>query len=293
MATMMPPLCLIMIISQCSMNKKIISLALAAIAAGAMVALPARAIMNAPGTGGENKSSVEPVKQQVQNNFGFCTRISALNTLRVTRLAEWDKNLLTKRNERENKISERRQTRESKMEQTRERWDEQREKIYEKLTALADSDEQKAALERFHLVVEAAVTTRKEAVNAALNTYRAGLDEAILAKKNTLDDILSTFKNAVLAAEQQAKADCEQGIESEEARATYTEAVQAARQAMQDAREAVSKVADQGATLNEARKAAVEQALKDFKAAVEAAKIELKAVFPVKNNKATTTESGI
>lgn len=246
---------------------------------GTMVAAPAFAMLRAPDTDTGTTTS--------RLGEAFCSRLTTFNTAKETKLAEWDNKLSAKRAEREGIIEKRHAERDIKLAEKRADLDSRRLAGYEKLLGKATTDEQKAAVEKFKLSIEAAVVVRRSAIDVAVTDFRTGIDKAIADRKAGMDAALATFKASIKTAEAKAAADCAAGVDPVTVRTNLKNSIAAARDKFKTDREAVVKVSDQVKALNTVRKAAFDKAFADFKATVELARNELKAVFPVKES--TTT----
>jgi hypothetical protein len=90
--------------------------------------------------------------------------------------------------------------------------------------------------------------------------------------------------DAVKAAVEKAKTDCQNGVDPVSVRATLKDSIQAARTKFQTDKNSAPKVGGNIQTLIEARKQAFEKAMADFKAAMEKARTDLKKAFPADTN---------
>jgi hypothetical protein len=264
------------------MNKKYLSLTLAIAVIGTMVAAPAFAAFRAQSTDALGTTTLRTGEL-------FCSRLATINTAKDIKLIELENRLIAKRSEQEDKITKNKVSNENALAQKRIEQDTKRLAGYEKLLGHATTDEQKAAVEKFKSTVEALVIARRAAVDAAIAIYRSGMEKLITDRKAGMDVALATYKAAIKAAEQKAATDCAAGIDPLTVRTNLKSAADAARAAYKSEREIVKKISDQVKTLGDARKAAFEKALNDFKVALETAKNELKAVFPVKTTTPTTS----
>ncbi|MCX6781620.1 MAG: hypothetical protein NTW66_00640 [Candidatus Magasanikbacteria bacterium] len=262
------------------MNKKYISLTLAVAVIGTMVATPTFAMARVADT--------DTTTSKVSETF--CSRLASYNAAKETKIAELENKLSAKRTEQEGLFEKRHAERDNKLIEKRTDLDSRRVTGYEKLLGKATTDEQKAAVEKFQLSVEAAVVVRRAAIDVAITNYRTGLDKAITDRKAGMDAALATYKVTIKAVENKAVADCAAGVESATVRTDLKSSIEAARDKFKTDRAAVVKVSDQVKALNAVRKAAFDKAIADFKMAVESAKNELKTVFPVKPS-ATSTPS--
>jgi hypothetical protein len=172
-----------------------------------------------------------------------------------------------------------RDEREAKLAGNRSGADEKRNALYGQLEARIETDEQKAAVKAFKKVIEAAVEKRRDAVDVAISEFRTGVDAAVAGRKDDMDRRTAAFQSAVEAALAQAKSDCTASANPEIVRTHFKESLAAARTALQNDRKESEKVGAQVKALAETRRIAVQKALDEFKATVEAARIELKKSF--------------
>ncbi len=268
------------------MNKKYLSIALTVAVAGTMVAAPVFAVVRAPG------NDAAPMLQQKIGET-FCSRLGSANAAKETKMAELENRLSLKRSEQAGELEKRRLERENKLAEKISESDSKRLAGYEKLLEKATTDEQKAAVEQFKLTVETAVSTRRAAIDLAVDEFRAGLDSIIAERKTANDAALTRLKAAIKTAEGKAEADCGAGIDPATVRTQLRSSIEAARNVFKTERESMVKIGEQVKTLNTARKTAFDKAKADFKATVESAINELKAVFPVKGPANSTTTATV
>lgn len=153
------------------------------------------------------------------------------------------------------------------------------EQHYDKLRAKATTEVQKAAVEKFIAAVTAANKVRQAAVDAAVKAFQEAVDKPTLARRTALIPVLNTYYTAVKAAITKAKAACAAAGDSTTVRNTFVAELKAARAKMQTEKQALDKLETTVKDLSTAKKAALTKAQNDFKAAVEAAKAELKLVM--------------
>lgn len=262
------------------MNKKYLSLTLAIAVAGTIVAAPAFAAYRV-----QSANTLGTTTPQIGEMF--CSRLATMNTAKDMKTIELERKLSARRGEQGDKIIKNKIDNENALMQKRAEQNTKRLAGYEKLLSHATADEQKAAVEKFQSTVEAIVVARRAAVDAAIAIYRSGMDKLISDRKASMDAALVTYKAAIKAAEQKAATDCVAGIDPVTVRMNLKNAAGTARAAYKSERETLTKISDQVQTLGDARKAAFEKALNDLKIALEAAKNELKAVFPIKTAAST------
>ena len=102
-------------------------------------------------------------------------------------------------------LDEKRDTRDNMLTDKREEQDARRNAWYEKLEAAADTSEKKAAVIEFKKTVEAAVETRRDAIDTALSAFRKSVDAAVTTQKENRAGGIDTFEAIVEVAISQAK----------------------------------------------------------------------------------------
>lgn len=155
---------------------------------------------------------------------------------------------------------------------------ERREQMYQNLLNKAETPEQKEAVGVFQSSVENAVSKRQQAIDNALKTFRNGIDALHANKKDTRAETLTTFQNAVSVALTQAKADCANGVSSQEVHEAYKKSLKEARATLKEARP------DQGLgtqvkALAETKNTSIRQAISDYRTTLEEARQALKTAF--------------
>ncbi|HEY6737032.1 MAG TPA: hypothetical protein VI322_04935 [Candidatus Saccharimonadia bacterium] len=166
---------------------------------------------------------------------------------------------------------------------------------FAELEVKATTDDQKAAVTEFEAAIKAAVAARRAAVDAADNTFKQGLLDANATRQAALKAAAADYRAAVQAALDAAKASCAAGTSPATVRDTLKSALDAARAKLEAARKAAGKGDTNLDALKAARKAAVDKANADFRAAVKAALTKLRAALgtatpsPVDTTTATPT----
>lgn len=226
----------------------------------------------------EKQVMMEEKKEERQEKI--CSNLVNRNEKMSERIGERYEKLLERKTKRTDIFEEKRSSRDAKLDEHREDRDARRSEMYAKLLERAGDDtEKQAAVATFKTAIEQAVSDRKAAVDAAIAAFRAGVDAAVGGRKDTMDESIADFKAAAEAAFAKAKSDCESGVDPKDVRETLAASLEAARKNIQDDRAAAEKVGTQVKALAETKKVAFEKALSDFKAAAEAARTNLKAVF--------------
>ena len=208
----------------------------------------------------------------------FCTKIN--NSKIDQQIADQVTRLKTNYQTRRDKIVSVRTDKADKLTAQRTRWETNHEKQFTGLRAKAQTDAQKAAVEKFIKVVNAAISARKAAVDAAVMAFRTGADKAIAARKTALINVSDNYYKAVKAALDQARIDCaKSGADATKLRTIFTNSLKTAKTKMQTEQANVDKLGETIQKLSDSKKAALTKAVADFKAAIEAARTEMQKAF--------------
>lgn len=226
---------------------------------------------------------------QANQQGAFCSRFAESTGKIGNNLMDRYSKFEARQGNRMNILETNRGEREAKLEGSRSQADERRNEMYQKLEARAKTDAEKTAVEEFKKTVEAAIDTRRAAVDAAIAQFRKDVDAAISGRKDDMESAAADFKSAVEAAMNKTKADCEDGTDPETVRSNFKNSLQVARTALQNDRQGADKVGEQVRTSAEVRRVAVKKTLDEFKATVGSARFELKQAF----GETTDTESNI
>lgn len=219
-----------------------------------------------------------------QAGANFCSRLDEIGTKLDERTKEREAKLDERRGERDAKIKDREGKRDGTRTGNRDGWDANRDELYKKLEARASTSDALAAVKTFESEVDAAVAARRAAVDKAVAEYRTALDKAVADRKAAVDAAIATFKSDRDAAMAQAKSDCAGGKTPADVRTAYMNAMKSAQEKLKTTLQGLDTKKDVLKPMAEARKADVEKAIADFKAAVEAAKTKLKAGWNLKEN---------
>lgn len=209
----------------------------------------------------------------------LCARLSDLEAKIDQQIETRKAKIEASRTDAENRIKSRWEERDAKLAANRKQHDFNRSQHYEKLEARATTDAQKTAVEQFRTEMEAAVALRREAVNVAGLTFRQGLSNALTSRTAKVDTAMGAYANSVTTAIDKAQADCASGIAPKTVRSTLQADLKAAREKFVADKRAIEALISQMEPLVTARKAALQKAADDFKAAAEAATAKLRAVF--------------
>lgn len=214
---------------------------------------------------------------------GICIRIDELSGNTEERIKQKEERVEARINEGFANAEKNRKERSGKLTEFRMKADEWRKENYEKMEAKAETDEQKEAVKKFKETVEAAVESRRVAIDVAINAFRGGVDKAIADHKSAVQETKNAYRESVKTAYEKARNDCESGVDEKTVRANLHSSLQAARGKLKEDRAGVTKFRDAMKDLIAARKTAFEKSITDFKAAMKAAVEELKRSFPESN----------
>jgi hypothetical protein len=233
-------------------------------------------IDNATGSGSSNGQGIV---NKVKSSGTVCERITEragafqqkagdqenqIKTRNTARLTNWT----TKENEQDAKLAGLRMA-----------WDANLKNQFSALEVNAQTDAQKTAVTNFETITNAAVATRRLAVDSAIKTFRAGMQNTITTRQGQLDQLVSTSATSRQTLWSKAEADCAAGVDAKTVMANLKSGLQAIRTQTQTDKQNVVKTNTVVATLVAARKAAFDKAFSDFKATMEQARISLKKAF--------------
>ena len=224
----------------------------------------------------------------------FCSRLeNGLPTLQ-NKAAERRSQILNRRQERVDLFKERRDKRGELLNSVRQNANERRSDRYEGLEERAQTDAQIAAVADFKAAVETAITARKAAIDAAIKAFQDGVDALAQKNQTQLQAAAESFKTAVDAAISKARTGCaNESADPATVKAQFLKDMEAAQKIFQDARKNVEKIQPQLEALKKIRNDAIQDAILDFKTALQDAAKTLKAAFAEtetdEDSSATTT----
>lgn len=225
----------------------------------------------------ERNAAWEEKKDEHQD--AFCTRFTERLESRGERMEKRVGNTKEHILNRTSRRTDRRDARNTWLDGKRDTQDERRAALYATLDAKAETDAEKAAVVEFKKTVDAAVGTRRNAIDKAIEDFRTAVDALIASKKTGVSDAYATFKSAVDAAAAKAKSDCEADVDPKTVMSNYQAAVKIARESLKQDRSSIDKMRDDIEALTETRKQAIESAITAFKSTVEAAREKLKSAI--------------
>ena len=211
------------------------------------------------------------------SNAGFCAALDRVGSKVDISIGERELRLAAARKDREAKLNEHFAERDMMRTANDDTWTNEREAWSTKLASLASTSAQESAVQKFITAIDVADKLRKAAVDLAISTYRTGVDKESADRQALVNGAISTFKTDTSAALMKARNDCASSSADQEAiRAAYVSAMRIAREKLPKTVKLLENRADVLKPLAEARNAAVEKAINDFKNAVVKAKLELK-----------------
>lgn len=217
----------------------------------------------------EISSDQDQLNAITESFYGLCAsqQTAAPAAKNSAALAARQKKLQTRRNELAAFTQSHRVDRTKALAKSRSLIKTHRDAVIGDMMKKAVTPEQRAAVKTFNAAVATAAADRETAVDAAIMAFRTGVDEARTARQAKVDAAIAAFAEAVKAAEAEAKTGC----------MVKQASIESARQAMQQAIKEADKVGEDAAALAQVRQQTFAQALSDYKAALDQAKIIFKA----------------
>lgn len=210
---------------------------------------------------------------------GFCANIEKHAGTIDQKIKDLDAKLDAKRSDHQAKLEAKRSDFKSKATSRRDTHDAKHEEIFAKVREAAQTDEQKAAVEKFVSTVQAAVDARQAAVNNALNAHKAGIDREFNARWSEIDTAHAALKAARDAAFAKAREDCANGVDNKTVRTNLHADLKAAREVFRDTAKRTGAHHDAAKQHQQTLKDAVHKAVEDYKATVAGARDELKTAL--------------
>lgn len=259
-------------------SKKIVIMSVSALAAVAII-VPASLLAQ----------SASPTPRAGALGEKFCVQLDAYAAKLQARVDGKMTSARENRTKRDQQLAQGRQRRDDALKNLRAKEDANRSAHITKLESVAKTDARKAAVAEFKQTVLTAITTRQAAVNKATSDFRTALDAAIASRRDGVKSAISLFDASLDAALSQGKTDCAAGKNTASIRTTFRNSVKTAFDKLKSDRSSIEKLMTSADPIVAARKAAVQKALQDFKATMEAARTKLKAAF--KTTSATVSPS--
>ncbi len=223
--------------------------------------------------------STKMEERQANRQEKFCENFTARMEDMKNNLSSKKGQFADRKKKRIDYLDEKRDTRDNVLTDKREEQDARRNAWYEKLEAAADTSEKKAAVIEFKKTVEAAVETRRDAIDTALSAFRKSVDAAVTTQKENRAGGIDTFEAIVEIAIGQAKKDCADGKSAEVVRSAFQSSLKSARDTLQSERKDGENLGVVIKDLAETRKVSIKSALDAFKTTMDQAKSDLKTAF--------------
>jgi hypothetical protein len=176
------------------------------------------------------------------------------------------------------RIAERREKINENLTQVREKWDENYEERFALISERASTEEQKTAVEEFQTTIRDALLARRTTVDEAMKAFREGVDVIVSEKETENESLKAELKAKTEEAFNQAKADCEAGVEPRIAMAKLMESFRNTKTSSLRTGDS-SGIGDEIKNLSQTRNEAVKMAQEKFKATLDEAVLKLKGVL--------------
>jgi hypothetical protein len=209
----------------------------------------------------------------------FCARFTETMERLSSRMEDRSANVKDRVAKRSERRSDRRENRDAWLSSKRDTQDDRHEALYARLGAVADTDAEKAALAEFKTSADAALATRRSAVDKAIADFRTAVDQLVVGKKDAAADAYEEFKTALDRAMSEAQADCSAGTDPATVRAEFSTAMKAAREDLRNDRVATAKLGDDIKALAETKRQAIQAAVGTYRVTMEEARAKLKTVL--------------
>lgn len=200
----------------------------------------------------------------------LCKKLEGLTEKLTGKLEEKNKKLKSSRSDQNSRFDKKRGQAEQQLAIHRAEVDKKQHGQFLQLKKEATDPAQKAAVEAYILALREAIDDRRSAYDAANKQFQNSVESAVSKRKALLDGQVATLKNEISTAVSTATASCpEQGAAAIE---KMKSDIKTARQNYKAARKTDGTIKNQLKQFQATRKAATEQASKDYLAAVSSAK---------------------
>jgi hypothetical protein len=253
--------------------KKLSALASAALIASFVIPQISFATTTPPGDRREGGPGSDRQMQKPEGNGGnFCARINEFGSKVENRFGMMKKGP----GMNQGKPGEMRNALDTQRKEHMQKVADIRKENFGRLEKIATSTDKRVAVDKFQGAINTAVDVRKAAFDAALSAYRKGMDDAQAKRQAAIEKLITDQKARIEAAVSKAKADCAAGIDPQTVRSTFEASLKAAKEAFMTERMKIEKLPMDLKPLIDTRKAAIDKAQADFKAALLKAKEDLK-----------------
>ena len=201
------------------------------------------------------------------NERPFCERIGDFRSKVEERMSNQEKNITDKNSEISTKLQERWMEQDAKTSEKRLKWDENRKEHFVKLEEKAKNDAEKSALVVFQETVSTAVADRRAAINVAIVAFRQEVEKERGERRKAMEQVRITFKEDIIKAFESAETDCNAAVSPATVRQNLRSDIKDAKDKYQKSYRDIEKLEKTTDQFIATRKAAIEKAIKDFKAA--------------------------
>jgi hypothetical protein len=209
----------------------------------------------------------------------FCERFAETAGNMTKRMADVRSRFEQRKESFGNPVADRRITSDENLNRARSDQDSRRLDWYAGLDERVTTDEEREAVEKFRETVDAAVETRREAVDAAVETFRDGVDALLAERRAAAESIADGFEKEIDEAVAVMKARCESGDDPETLRNAFQETLGSVKERVHADRESIADADEQIAALSEVRDAAITAASETFQDALDTAADALNEVL--------------
>ncbi len=175
-------------------------------------------------------------------------------------------------------LAEKRQKIADVLAQQRQVQDIKRSESFEKLQVVAETDEEKTAIEAYIATVSDAVATRRAAYDTAIAEYRTDLNTLLSKQRGQSDGATGTLKLQLDQSVATARASCQAGTPVKDVLATLKTDVQTAQNTFRQSRK-TTDIKPQIEALSQTKRDALKAATEAFSQTTNQAREDLKTAF--------------
>ncbi len=226
----------------------------------------------------KNTPARQSTVKQTKLSDSFCANLSTLETRSAEQIANAEIKKSKNEQARGEQLIKSGSDADTKIAESRSSVDEKRLQNWSSITSKAKTRAQKTAVEAYKTAINNAVLTRRLSIDSAIKVYREALNRNLVNHSGSIDQAIATFKASINTSLAKAKADCNAGIDSSIARATYNKSMTDAKEALTLAHR-TADVAMGISTIKQARDNAVKTANEGFKTTTKRARADLLSAF--------------
>lgn len=210
---------------------------------------------------------------------GFCAELNTISSSLNGQLSQKINNLTSLQDARANDMKIRFANRDKELATGRTHWDTDRKEQYEKMETKVTNDIQKQSLEQYKTGIESAVLKRRANVDLAMSSYRSSIDSSLSVGRGSIMQFVNTYKEAVVATEAKAQANCAAGKDPTIVRETFRSDLQAARTTLVNSTNGFDKVGVAVGESANTRSNSISTALSEFRTFTNQARDALKTAL--------------